>query len=215
MELSPLRLSVSSKSILAVAAVFLSIPLLAMPGYAASATTEAHLQLVSVNANLTTRLDSKSAKPGERVTAKLTSSVKAADSMDLPKGTVLIGRVAHVQTSTDHRPSKISVVFDQARLNDGHTIAIKATLLGAYPATSWSSFNYTGIGGPYVATQSRFIPYDQKIDQEPGTLSHVAMRSAVQSPVSGVFTSKDRNVDLHRGTQLQFAIAPATGTKVS
>lgn len=214
MEMSPLRLSVTWKFVLAVAAALIAVPFLATPGYAASGTTVDHLQLVSASAKLTTHLDSKNARQGERVTAKLMGNVKTAESMELPKGTVLIGKVAHVQMSTDNGPAKISLVFNQARLHNGRTILIKATLLGAYPSDSWNSYNYTGVGGPYVSMESHSIPYDQKVDQEPGTLSHVAMRSAVQSPVSGVFTSKKRNIDLRRGTRLQIAIAPKAGKRV-
>ena len=210
MKMLPFRLSTSWKSNLAVTAAFLAVPLMAMPSYAASGSRTEHLQLVSANAQLTTRLDTKNATLGERVTAKLTSTVKTADSMKLPKGTMLIGKVEHVKMSTDNGPARLSIVFNEARLRNGHTIPVKATLLAAYPGSSWNSYAYTGVGGPYVGTQSRFIPNDQKVDQEPGTLSHVAMKSAVQSPVSGVFSSQNRNIDLRDGTRFQLAIAPTT-----
>ena len=214
MEIRPVRLTLLRKSVSAVATAVLALPLLAAPSYAASGTAANHFHLVSANARLITGLDSKDARQGERVTAKLTGSVKAADSMDLPKGTVLIGRVAHVQDSTKKGPAKLSLVFDQALLHNGHTIRIKATLLGAYPGPSSDSYFDMGVGGSYVGTEPHNIPYDQRVEQEPGTLSHVAMRSAVQSRVSGIFTSKNRNINLQRGTELQFAIAPATGKRV-
>ncbi|HTV06453.1 MAG TPA: hypothetical protein VME86_13885 [Acidobacteriaceae bacterium] len=195
---------------MAAAAAFFAVLFVPLPSHAATTTSAGHLKLVSANALLTTRLDSKNARLGERLTAKLTGNVKAADAMELPKGTVLLGKVAHVQPSINNGPSRISVVFNQARLRNGHVIPIKATLLGAYPTSSWNSYDYTGVGGPYIGLHSHYISYDQKVDQEPGTLSHVAMRSAVQSSVSGVFSSKDRNIDLRSGTQLQFAIAPKT-----
>lgn len=210
MKMIPRRLSVSLKPVLAVAAAVAMLPLLSLPASAAGSNSVDHIELVSVNAKLTTRLNTKKARLGERITAKLTSSVKAADSMDLPKGTLLLGKVEQVRMSSDNSPSKLSILFNQARLQDGRTIPIKATVLGAYPGASWDSFNYTGTGGPHVGVQSHYIPYNQKVDQEPGTLSHVAMHSAVQSQVSAVFTSRRHNIDLHRGTELQFAIAPAT-----
>jgi hypothetical protein len=49
----------------------------------------------------------------------------------------------------------------------------------------------------------------ESIDQEPGVLGgNVAMHSAVKENVSAVFTSKDHNFNLKRGTQFQIAIAP-------
>lgn len=207
MKVIPLQSPSLQKSTVAAAAAVCALLLFPMFGRATATTSTGRLKLVSADANLITRLDTKDLKQGERVTARLTSSVKTADAMDLPKGTVLIGKVEHVQTSMNKGPAKLSLVFDEARLRDGHTIPIKATLLGAYPGPSVGSYNYTGVGGPYIGLQSHFIPDDQRVDQEPGTLSHIAMHSAVQSPVSGVFTSKDRNIDLRRGTQFQLAIA--------
>lgn len=169
-------------------------------------TTPQKVQLVSANAQLVQRLDSKNATQGQTVSAELTSDVKAADGVKLDKGTVLMGKVEQVQRSNDKGPSQLSIVFDQARLKDGHTIPVKATLLGAYPAST-GSFDASG---NLLAQQPHFIPTDQKIDQLPGTLSHVAMQSAVQSKTSGTFVSKDRDIKLGRGTQLQIAISPLT-----
>ncbi|HUY81427.1 MAG TPA: hypothetical protein VMU92_06855 [Acidobacteriaceae bacterium] len=202
MKMFALRLSVSSKAVLAVA----MLPLLALPALAATGSSADHQQLVSANAQLTTSLNTKKLSQGARITARLTSNVKAAGSVDIPKGSVLIGKVEHVSMSRDKGPSKLSIVFNQARLHNGHTVPVKATLLAAYPSASWGSDG--NAGGSYTWEQSHIIPNDQKVDQEPGTLSHIAMQSAVQSPVSGVFTSKNRNIKLHRGTRFQLAIAP-------
>jgi hypothetical protein len=174
-------------------------------GFAAAQTAPNTPQLVSADANLVQRLDSKSAAQGQVVTAKLTSSVKNGSSLDLPKGTLLVGKVEQVQTSKDNGPAKLSIVFDQAQLGDGHAIPIKATLLAAYPSDAG---DYWAESGNEEALQPRFIPADEKIDQEPGALSHVALHSAVQSNDSGVFLSTDRNINLERGTQLQIALAP-------
>ena len=203
------RSSISAHPALLTASALIAALCFAVSASAATQTSSTqHLQLVSTSAKLIHKLDSQNAMKGQRVEAELTSKVKTVDSMDLPKGTMLIGKVERVQMSTDHSPAKISVLFNQARLKDGRTIPVKATILAAYPASSWNSYNYTGMGGPMVGMQSHFIPYDQKVVQEPGTLSHVTMRSAVQSRVSAVFSSKDRNIDLRRGTQLQIAVAP-------
>jgi hypothetical protein len=210
MKTNSLQYSILRSSVLGIAAMLLAVPGLGVSGYATAQSSPQHLQLVSADAALVHSVDSKDAKPGEMVTAKLTSDVKSADSMELPKGTLLIGRVQHVRMSTDNGPSRLSIVFTKARLRDGRSIPIKATLLGAYPGGASNSYDYTGVGGPYTSMQPHLIPYDQKVDQEPGTLSHVAMHSAVQSSASGVFTSKDRDVNLKSGTELQIAIAPRT-----
>lgn len=201
--------------------------LAAMCGYAAAQTTmntspatqqstqnttamqsTRNLQLVSANAQLMKSVNSKDASQGQMVKAKLTSSVKAANGMKLDKGTMLIGKVEQVQKSNNDGPGKLSLVFDQAKLKDGKTVPVKATLLGAYPTANWVD---PSASGSLMPLQPHNIPSDQQIDQQPGTLRHVAMHSSVQSNASGVFTNKDGNVDLRRGTRLQVAIAPNEG----
>lgn len=169
-----------------------------------------NVQLVSAEATLTHKIDSKNAAQGQAVNAKLTSSVKTAGGMKLDKGTMLLGKVEQVQRSNDNGPSRLSIVFDQARLKDGKTIPVKATLLGAYPASTGEYYAETGTNGATMSGQPHGISDQQKIDQMPGTLSHVGMQSAVQSNVSGTFISKDRNIDLKEGTRLQVGIAPLT-----
>ena len=132
--------------------------------------------------------------------------------MELPKGTMLMGKVEQVQMSSNNGPARMSIVFDQARLSNGQSVPVKATLLAAYPADTGDSFAVTGITGTAMAGQPPFIPDDQQIDQVAGSLSHVSMHSAVQSNASGVFMSTDRNINLGGGTQLQIAIAPETSS---
>jgi hypothetical protein len=199
-----------STSLGAVAALSLGVAAMVVAdcGYAAAQSLPENIQLISANASLVGSLDSKNATQGQVVTAKLNSNVKAAESTELPKGTMLLGKVEQVQMSTDKGPAKISIVFDQARLSNGHTVPIKATLLAAYPAETGDFYADSNNNGSLAGVQSHFIPADRQIDQEPGTLSHVAMHSAVASNSSGVFTSKDRNIDLRSGTEFQIALAP-------
>lgn len=185
----------------------LSAMLVAMCGYALAQTAPQNFELVGANANLVQNLDSKNAAQGQKISAQLTSNVKNG-STELPKGTILFGQVEQVQSSNNNGPSQLSVVFDQARLKNGQTVPVKATLLGAYPVEDGSFYEDGGTGGSPEEVLPTHIASDQKIDQEPGTLSHVALHSAVQSDASGVFTSKDRNIDLRKGTRLQLGIAP-------
>lgn len=170
----------------------------------AMAQSQSKVQLVSANAQLTQNVDSKNVTEGQTVTAKLTSDVKDAGAVELPKGSTLIGKVTHVQKSNGS--VELSIVFDQAKLRDGKTVAIKATLLSAAPAGDGNYFVQTGDNGSLLPDQPHLIPADQKVDQTPGLLKGVAMHSDVESDTSGVFTSNGRDINLTRGTQLQLAI---------
>jgi hypothetical protein len=185
---------------------------LALCGIAAAQSSQPKLQLVSANAQLTQNVDSKNVSEGQTVTAKLTSDVRDAGAVELPKGTTLIGKVEHVQKASGNTPTELSIVFDQAKLRDGKTVEIKATLLSAYSADEGQYFVQTGDNGSMAPQQPHIIAADATTDQEPGLLGGVSLHSQVASDASGVFTSNGHNIDLKRGTQLQFAIAP-TGSQ--
>ena len=182
--------------------------LMTLPMYASVQPRDQGLSLVSANAQLVRGLNSKSTHNGQVVMAKLTSDVKANGQTELPSGTMLMGKVAQVQNSNGNG-SQISVVFNEARLSNGREVPIKATLLAAYPPTVPG---VTPSSDSYMAVQPRHVPNNQKIQQDPGTLGDVMLKSAVQSQVSGIFLSKDHNINLHRGTRLQLAIAPETNS---
>lgn len=197
-------------NILRSSALGIAAALMAIPSFAAAQDSSQNMRLVSANARLAHRLDSKDARQGQIVAAQLTSDVKGSGSMELPKGTMLMGKVEQVQMSSNDGPARMSIVFDQARLSNGQSVPVKATLLAAYPADTGDYFAVTGTTGTAMAGQPHFIPDDQQIDQVAGSLSHVSMHSAVQSNASGVFMSTNRNIDLSKGTQLQIAVAPET-----
>jgi hypothetical protein len=92
------------------------------------------MQLKPRDAVLVQALDAKSARPGQSVTAKLTSLIKTSDGVKLPSGTELFGRVDTVNGSEDKSASTLSLTFNQARLRDGKTLPVKATLVGFSPA---------------------------------------------------------------------------------
>lgn len=183
-----------------------ALALIAACGYASAQSSTGDLHLVSANATLVQDISSKKASQGETITAKLTGSVKGAT--ELPKGTLLLGKVDEVQASTKGSPATLSIVFDLAQLRDGQQIPIKATLLGAFPAPVIDG-GYDPTGEPLLSLKS--ISDNERIDQESGVLHNVAMQSAVNADVSAVFTSTKHNIDLRDGTQLQVAIVPEGG----
>ena len=190
---------------LGVAAALVSLPI-----YASMQTQPQNLNLVSANAELIKPLNAKSARQGQSVTAKLTTPVKTNGQTELPKGTMLMGKVAQVQTtSANGNGSKIAVVFNEARLSNGREVPIKVTLLGAYPPPA---IGVTQRISSYLMVQPHHVPNNEKVQQDPGMLSGVMMKSAVQSDVSGVFLSKKHDVNLRRGTRLQLAVAPETNS---
>lgn len=167
--------------------------------------------LAGVNATLDHALNSQSAMVGQAVDAKLDSSVQAANGIDLPKGTELMGKVSQVQASRDGSPARISLIFDKAELKNGKQIPIKAMLLAAAPPNN-AGYGYSNMDTEPLGPAPKSVSSQEKVVQEPGTLSHIAMHSSAQSNTSGTFIKKDGNFKLNAGTYLQLGVAPAMGT---
>jgi hypothetical protein len=95
----------------------------------AGAQPQHKIQLVQAQAQLNNTLDTKKAKQGEPVTAKLEENVQIPDAQVLPKNTVLEGHVDQVQASDHKSDSMVVVTFDKAKLKDGQELPIKATII--------------------------------------------------------------------------------------
>jgi hypothetical protein len=75
-----------------------------------------------MNAVLTKSLDSRHAKPGDEVTAKLAQDVKCDGNVVLPKNCKLIGHVREAKAKEKgeaNAQSSLGVVFDHALLKSG------------------------------------------------------------------------------------------------
>ena len=172
--------------VIASTALVLSLSAMAQP-----ATNAA--QLVAANAVLETRIDARTAKAGDAVTAKLTSSVHLPGGMELQRNTLLTGHIDQVQAAVNDGVSTVVLTFDKAQPKDGQAIAIKSTILGIYPSG-------TDLLPPDLTAQ--------KIEQAPSSAHGYSLTSDVQDSNSGVLKADGKNVRLGDGAELQFAVAP-------
>jgi hypothetical protein len=99
-------------------------------GSAQAAQPQHKLEMVPAQAELSKSLDSKKAKQGDAVNAKLTADVQIPNAQELPKNTVLEGHVDQVTASENKSDSTMVVTFDKAKLKDGQELSIKATVIG-------------------------------------------------------------------------------------
>ncbi|HEV2278244.1 MAG TPA: hypothetical protein VGS02_08710 [Acidobacteriaceae bacterium] len=172
----------------------LGLAIVAMSAAAASAQS-----LSGVNTKLLTPLDSQTAKVGQQVAVKLSDSVKITSGETLPKGTQLVGSVSEVKAAEGSTPTSVTVVFNTAELKSGKKIPVKATLLAAYPA------NGDDIGPAPSQVEAKYT-----VDQQPGAIRGVTMKSAVENPDSGTFSKEKGNFKLAAGSFLQLAVGPAS-----
>jgi hypothetical protein len=190
---------------LAFATAVLALPLFA---YAQNATTQNFTQddqheatlMKPASASLVETLDAVKDQPGSTVSAKLQGKVNLSDGTELPKGTILLGKIT-ADDMQQQGTKKLALRFDQARLKDGTTIPIRATIVGFYAAN----------GGEINAPSNDWTANTLQYDQE-GVTSGVNLHSAIASRNSGVFVStKKDDVKLQQGSDIQFAIARANG----
>jgi len=157
-------------------------------------------KLVAANAELVTKIDAKTAKAGDIVTAKLTTSVHLPGGTELKRSTLLTGHIDQVQPAVNNGASTVVLTFDKAQPKGGEAIAIKSTIVGIYP-------NGTDLVAPDLSPQMKI--------QEASVSAHgYSLTSDVQGSTSGVLTADGKDVHVADGTELQFAVAPigAAGT---
>jgi hypothetical protein len=150
--------------------------------------------LVAANAELVTKIDAKTAKAGDTVTAKLTSSVHLPGGAELKRNTLLTGHIDQVQPAVNNGASTVVLTFDKAQPKGGEAIAIKSTIVGIYP-------NGTDLVAPDLSSQ-------MKIAETPASAHGYSLTSDVRGSTSGVLTADGKNVHVADGTELQFAVAP-------
>ena len=86
-----------------------------------------------VNAELVSKLDTRTAKTGDDVVAETKGSVKTADGTEIPKGTKLVGHVVSVQPSAAGQNSQVALAFDQAELKGGQKLPIQSQIQSIEP----------------------------------------------------------------------------------
>lgn len=90
-----------------------------------------------VSGQLESKLDAKTAKPGEAVLFKTTEKMKTADGTEIPKGTRLVGHVTAVEAhARDHADSQLGIVFDRAEFKGGRSIPIHSVIESVSPPPS-------------------------------------------------------------------------------
>jgi hypothetical protein len=110
-------------------------------------------EMSAVTCELDGKLDSKTAKVGDRVVLKTDKKVQTSDGTVIPRGTRLVGHVTEAQPYDGlHGPARIAIAFDHAELKNGQTIAvhtlIRSVNLSANAMTVPQTYDEGGMGMP-------------------------------------------------------------------
>lgn len=106
-----------------------------------------------VTCELDGKLDSKTAKVGDRVVIKTTDKAQTSDGTVIPRGARLVGRVTEVQAYNEqHGPARVAIAFDHVELKNGQSIAIHTLIrsvnLSANAMTVPQTSDEGGMGMP-------------------------------------------------------------------
>lgn len=98
-------------------------------GVQAGPASASAVQATAVSAELQKKIDSKDAKVGDEVSAKITSEARLSDGTKLPKGSKIVGHVTDAQAkSKDNHDGHVTFAFDRAVLKDGREVPILAMM---------------------------------------------------------------------------------------
>jgi hypothetical protein len=161
-------------------------------------------------ARLVENVDAAKDQSGHTVDAKLDAKVTLTNGTELPRGTILLGKVT-ADDMQEQGTSKLALRFDQARLKNGTVVPIRATIVGFYGPQA-------GNADIDLLDTENEIPNDwtaktlqmDQVNVVPG----VDLHSKISSQNSGVFVStKKDDVKLRQGSEIQLAIAPASNAQ--
>jgi hypothetical protein len=120
-------------------------------GNVASGTPQAGqpVAATSVSAELTKRIDTKNAKQGDEVDARVTSTAKLPDGTELSRGTKLIGKVTDVKAkSKEDKSSHLAFSLDRAVLKDGKELPVMVAVTSVTgPAQNSAEMMMSPAGG--------------------------------------------------------------------
>jgi hypothetical protein len=88
----------------------------------------------ALQVELTKGVDTRKAKPGDPVEAKLAQDVKSEGTVVLHRGAKLVGHITEAQARSKEKPeSRLGIVFDKAMDKRGEEFAFRAVVMAVAP----------------------------------------------------------------------------------
>jgi len=102
-------------------------------------------EMSSISGELEGKLDSKTAKAGDRVVLKTTEKVQTSDGTIIPRGSRLIGHVTEAQAySKEHGAAQLGIAFDRVEMKNGQSSEIYTLIRGMKPSAAAIAANSMG-----------------------------------------------------------------------
>lgn len=194
----------------------LVLPALLISGAIASlcavTTVSAQDKRPGVMAVLTTKIDTKSAKAGDTVTAETTEKTKLQDGTKIPQGARLIGVITDVTPmKSGNGMSMLGLKFQQIIVKHNPPIAIHRGLVAVAPPTIASGELPLGSTAVPPGGLASMSSEGHKDDEDPripagSTVDGVGLSTTIESDGTTSLQGNHVDVKLARGARLRVAL---------
>lgn len=165
----------------------------------ASADSQVTVGLVPAEVELNKSLDARKDQPGAAFEATLKSNVHLKDGTELPKGTLLEGKVAAADAKGTGA-SQLALVFTDAKLKGGKDVPIQATIVGLADPVIGTDTN-SAYDGPTQWNGST-TQFDMT-----GAIDNVDLHSKIGDENSGTLVAAGKgSIKLNSGIRLSLAL---------
>jgi hypothetical protein len=158
------------------------------------------IEMSSVNGELVSKLDSKTAKTGDSVVVQTKSSVKTADGTEIPKGSKLVGHVLGAKPSAAGENSQVALQFDHIELKGGQSVPIHSQIQsiapagGAASASEPSAMSGPPAGGSSNPSASGSNPGSMASGAPQSTGAGSAAAAGNGAPAAGTVVARTGNI---------------------
>jgi len=166
---------------------------------AASPEASATAEMIPLNGELVSKLDSKTAKTGDSIVVQTKTSAKTPEGTEIPKGSKLVGHVIGVQPSASGQTSQVALVLDHVELKGGQSLPVHSQIQsiapagGAAGASSATSAPQAGYSNP-SANGTAGGSTNSAPQAAPGAPQAAPAESG--APPAGTVVAKTGNIDI-------------------
>jgi hypothetical protein len=166
-------------------------------------------QMVPARVTLLNEVSTRKSHEGDQVRAEVRSrDVVLKDGTKLPSGTVLVGKITEAQASPGN--VRLAMRFNDARLKDGQTVPVKATIVAIEPPGD----EVDGIQQAQVPAHDVWNQNTLQVD-ELGAVGGADLHSSIAGDNSGVIVSDRKDsIKITAGSQIDLAIGPSMNQQI-
>ena len=145
-------------------------------------------EMTSVNAELVSKLDTRTAKTGDSVVVQTNTAIKTPEGTEIPKGSKLVGHIVAVQPSAAGQTSQMALLFDHIELSGGQSMPVHSQIRSITPAGGAASND--------TPQSMSAPPANPGTPQPQGSAAAPPPAAETGPPPAGTVVAKTGNIDI-------------------